>query len=190
MVKMMTTARYGKNNCKLRQDHDPDGLRDAEDKRAHHGAPDVAQPADGDDEKGLDDDGVIHAERDADGRGHQGSAQAGQQAPQDKGEREDPAHVDADGPHHFPVHRRRPGDLAEFGLAREEPKAHRHQRADQEEKKIVPREGRAEHGDGPLEERRRYDRAIVRPPGHFGQVAQDEHEGEGEQQQHEMLALV
>ncbi len=133
---------------------------------------------------------MIHAERDADGRRHQSAPQAGQQTAQYEGKGEDPAHVDADGAHHFAVHCRGPGDLAEFGLGREQPQTDRDQRPYHEQKKIIPRESRTEHGNGPLQHGWRHDGPVVRAPGHLGEVSQNEHQSKGEQQQHQVLTLV
>src|SRR5512136_3064330 len=137
----------GKNNGELGPEEHPESLGETENERTDHGAPHVPQAADGDDEKPFNDDIVVHAEGYADGGGHQGAAQTGHETTEHKGESKHPAPIDPHGPYHLPVHSRRPGDLSQLGLVGEEPKADGHQRPDDEQKEIVPRDRCPQNAD-------------------------------------------
>ena len=80
--------------------------------RAPRRAPQILpKSAHDDDEKGLHDERGVHAEGDAHRGRHEGAAEPGEEAADHEDGGEDPAHVDADGPDHLPVDRRRPCDI-------------------------------------------------------------------------------
>jgi hypothetical protein len=83
--------------------------------------PDIAQPTDDDNQKGLDDDGVIHALGNVLGGGHQRASQSRQVAADNEYCGKHPADIDADGTDHFPVDGGGACNFSDFGLVGQKP---------------------------------------------------------------------
>ena len=99
--------------------------------------------------------------------------------------------LDPNGPDHLPVHRGRPGDLTQLGFVDHEPEGHGDDGAGDQEKDIVPRERKPpEKRHGPLEDPGNGYGLVLAPPDHFYQVSEDQGEGKGEQDEHQVFPLV
>ncbi len=97
---------------RLRQQPDAEGMQHTDDQRGPERAGDRAEPADDDDDKGLDQDRQVHLQVDGLARDLQCAGQPGEPGAERKHRREQQAFVDAERTGHLAVLRRRAHDRA------------------------------------------------------------------------------
>ena len=161
---------------------DAQGLEHADDHRGEEGAGYAAHAADHHHHEYVGQDGKVHGQHRRLARNLDRAAEAGEKGTEREYAGEQPCLVYAQRAGHFAVFGRRAHQRAPTRAREQQPQEAQHHRAERDQEQVVLRKQVAGDGHCAAHVRRARAEQVVRTPGPQGEVADDQHQGEGGEQ--------